>query len=100
MAGHALYGADAIVTATPALAALRDEPTLGINARDRDRLGVHDGDFVRVTTARGSIDLLVRTDARTPAGTAWMAVNAGGPGAPDLIDVTSPVTELRVETIA
>ena len=100
MAGHALYGADAVVAATPALAALMREPTLGLSARDRDRLGVHDGDRVRVTTVRGSVDLAVQTDAQTPAGTAWIVANAAGPGAPDLIDLTSPVTELRVETIS
>ena len=100
VAGHALYGADAVVAATPALAALMREPTLGLSARDRDRLGVHDGDRVRVTTVRGSVDLAVQTDAQTPAGTAWIVANAAGPGAPDLIDLTSPVTELRVETIS
>jgi len=30
---------------------------------------------------------------------AFIAANASGPGAPDLIDVERPVTDLRVETI-
>ena len=99
VAGHALYGADAVVAATPHLAAFMDEPTLGISARDRDRLGVADGTLVRVTSARGSVDLPVRTDPRLVAGTAFIPVNVAGPGAPDLIDVATTVTDLRVESI-
>jgi len=99
VSGHALYGADPVVTDTPTLAPLVRPATLGLHARDRDRLGVHDGDRVRVSTARGSVDLDVRTDPDTLPGTAWIAANAPGPGAPDLIDATTPITELRVETI-
>ena len=83
----------------PHLAAFMDEPTLGISARDRDRLGVADGTLVRVTSARGSVDLPVRTDPHLVAGTAFIPVNVAGPGAPDLIDVATTVTDLRVESI-
>jgi hypothetical protein len=54
---------------------------------------------VRVSAARGSVDLPVTTDANVPPGTAFIAANTTGPGAADLIDVDAPVTELRVETI-
>jgi anaerobic selenocysteine-containing dehydrogenase len=99
VAGHTLYGSEAVVVATPALAALVSDTTLGVNPRDRDRLGVADGDVVRVTSLGGSIDLPVRDDPDTEQGSAFIAVNRAGPGAADLIDVTAPVTELRVETI-
>ena len=100
VAAQTLYGADDVVAATPALALLMRSPELGLSARDRDRLGVRDGDRVRVTTARGSVDLVVRTDARVVAGTAFLATNVAGPGALDLIDVAVAVTDLRVQTIS
>jgi NADH-quinone oxidoreductase subunit G len=100
VAGHTLYGSEAVVVATPALAKLVDQTALGLNARDRDRLGVAEGDVVRVTSLAGSIDLPVRDDPNAEPGAAFIAVNRAGPGAPDLIDVTAPVTELRVETIS
>jgi NADH-quinone oxidoreductase subunit G len=99
VAGHALYGADAVVAATPALAPMLRRPALGVSARDRDRLGVPDGARVRVTTPSGSVELPVQTDDRVASGTAFIATNASGPGAPDLIDIDRPVTDLRVETI-
>ncbi len=58
-----------------------------------------EGGRVRITSAAGSIDLPVRDDPDVESGSAFIAVNRAGPGAPDLIDITSPVTELRVETI-
>jgi NADH-quinone oxidoreductase subunit G len=100
VAGRTLYGSEDVVAATPALASLVDETALGLSARDRDRLGVHEGDVVRVTSLGGSIDLPVRDDPHAEPGSAFIAVNRAGPGAPDLIEVTAPVTELRVETIS
>ena len=100
VAGHALYGADAIVAATPALAAHLEEPTLGISARDRDRLGVADGTRVRVTSARGAVELPIRTDPRVAPSTAFLAANLPGPGAGDLIDADAAVTEVRVENLS
>jgi len=100
VAGHALYGADAGVAATPALAARLEEPTLGISPRDRERLGVADGTRVRVTSARGAVELPIRTDPRVAAGTAFIAANLAGPGAGDLIDAAAPVTEVRVENLS
>jgi NADH-quinone oxidoreductase subunit G len=100
VAGHTLYGSEDVVVATPALASLVPETALGLNARDRDRLGVQEGDVVRVTSLGGSIDLPVRDDPNVEPGSAFIAVNRAGPGAADLIEVSAPVTELRVETIS
>jgi NADH-quinone oxidoreductase subunit G len=99
VAGPTLYGDDAVVAASPALAPLRRPTTLAVSARDRERLGVDDGDVVRVSATRGSVDLPLTTDANLPPGTAFIAANTTGPGATDLIDIDAPVTELRVETI-
>ena len=74
-------------------------PRLLVHPFDRDRIGVADGDVVRATTGRGSVELPIHADADTPQGVAFVAVNQAGPGAADLIDLTLPVTDLRVETV-
>jgi anaerobic selenocysteine-containing dehydrogenase len=100
VAGRTLYGSDAIVVASPALAGLADDQArLLVNPRDRDRIGVADGDNVRVSSTRATLDLPILADRATPVGVAFLAVNRSGPGASDLIDVSSPVTDLRVETL-
>ena len=54
---------------------------------------------MRVTSARGTITVPVLADAATAPGTAFMPFAQRGPVGPnDLIDITAPVTELRVET--
>ena len=101
VAGRTLYGSDRVVAASPSIAGLAEEvAVLLVSPRDRDRLGVADGDRVRVSTARGSVELPLRGDSMTPLGVAFVAVNRMGLGAPDLIDATATVTDLRVETLA
>jgi NADH-quinone oxidoreductase subunit G len=98
--GRTLYGTDRAVQESPSLARLAEvESVLLVNRIDRDRIGVADGDPVRVTSARGTIEVAVRADAATPQGTAFLAINRDGPGAAELVDLTEPVTDLRVETL-
>ncbi len=99
VAGRELYGSDRIVVASPSLARLARGPRLLVHPFDRDRIGVADGDVVRATTGRGSVEMPIQADAGTPQGVAFVAVNQAGPGAADLIDLTQPVTDLRVETV-
>jgi len=100
VADHALYDHSRQVQETPALKALVAEPVLLLNRRDRDRLGVSDGDQVRASSARGSIEVPVHADDATPAGCASLPINLPRSGAADLIDVTQPVTDIRLETLA
>ncbi len=96
-----LYGNDRVVTASPSLANLSGgEALLLVNRRDRERIGVEDGTRVRVISPRASLDLPLHTDASTPEGVGFLAVNRAGPGAPELIDIAAHVTDVRVETIS
>jgi anaerobic selenocysteine-containing dehydrogenase len=72
---------------------------LRLNPFEIDRLGVPDGGTVRVTGARSSLTLPVVADPGLPRGSAALAFNVGLPGAADLIDATTAVTEVRVETL-
>ncbi len=98
--GRTLYGSETIVAASPVLARLAPDGALLVSPRDRDRIGVADGDRVRVTSPRGTLELPVQGDPATPLGVAFLAINRAGPGAADLVDVSAPVTDLRVETIS
>jgi predicted molibdopterin-dependent oxidoreductase YjgC len=100
VAARTLYGTARAVLESPALAAFAPvESVLLVHRVDRDRIGVADGDRVRVTSARGTVELPLAADRSTAQGTAFLAVNRHGPGASELIDPNEPVTDLRVETL-
>ena len=99
VSSRVLYDGGVMVQATPAFASLVRPVELRLNAADRDRIGVADGDRVRITSARGQLDLVVRADTGVSAGTAVLAWNLPGAGAGSLIDASAPVTDLRVESI-
>ena len=99
VAARTLYDAGRTVSASPSLAPLAPGAALIVHPTDLSRVGVVDeGAMVRVTSARGTIELPVRTDTAIAPGTCFIPFAQGDPGANDLIDVTAPVTELRVET--
>jgi anaerobic selenocysteine-containing dehydrogenase len=70
-----------------------------VHPHDLADIGVEEGAQVRVTSARATITLPVRTHPTVPAGTARLSFTADGRGAAELIDTTAMVTDLRVETI-
>ena len=101
VATRTLYGSDRVVAASPSLARLAENGArLLVHPRDRDALGVADGARVRVSAARSTVELSIQADLGTPQGTAFVASNRTGPGAGDLIDVGTPVTDLRIETVS
>jgi anaerobic selenocysteine-containing dehydrogenase len=95
VAARTLYGTDRAVLESPALAAFAPiESVLLVHRVDRDRIGVADGDRVRISSARGTVELPIVADRSTPQGTAFLAVNRQGPGASELVDPNEPVTDL------
>ncbi|HEX4489597.1 MAG TPA: NADH-quinone oxidoreductase subunit NuoG [Acidimicrobiia bacterium] len=97
--GHTLYEGGRTVVSSPPLAGLVQPRRLRVNASDLTRIGVDDGATVRVTSARGSLDVALHVDASLPAGVARLDFTPGARGAADLIDVSAPVTDVRVETL-
>jgi NADH-quinone oxidoreductase subunit G len=95
-----LYDLGTQVQAAPSLAGLAAGPSVAASAADLDRLGVADGDQVRLSSARGSLVVQVRLDPGVPAGVVAMALNQGDPDPTVLIDATAAVTEVRVETLS
>jgi anaerobic selenocysteine-containing dehydrogenase len=100
VSSRTLYGNDRSVLESPSLTPLAPlDAVLHVHRIDRDRIGVADGDRVRVTSARGSVELALVADSATPQGVAFLAANREGPGIGELVDPAEPVTDLRVETI-
>lgn len=94
-----LYDGGRIVVETPSLAPLRKDPVLLVHAQDLARIGVDEGTPVRVTSSRATVTLPVLVHPSVPAGMARLPFTADGRGAAELIDTTTVVTDLRVETI-
>jgi anaerobic selenocysteine-containing dehydrogenase len=100
VSGRKLYDAGVVVQHCPSLAHLTPGARLGVNPFDLDRLGLHTGDRAKATSARGSAVFEVQVDEGVPRGSASLTFNQPGDASPSsLIDVTQPVTELRVETV-
>ncbi|HWJ63391.1 MAG TPA: NADH-quinone oxidoreductase subunit NuoG [Acidimicrobiales bacterium] len=95
-----LFDQGTIVQAAPSLAGLAAGPAVYANPADLDRLGVGAADRVKISSARGSLTTAVKPDADVPVGTVAIAVGQSELSPGVLIDATSPVTEVRVETIA
>jgi len=97
--GRSLYDAGRINSESPSLAPLAPGQMLLVHPKDFDRVGVAPGGRVRVVSARGSVQLPLRPDPSTPEGVAFLSFNQPGEGAADLIDISAPVNDIRVETL-
>ncbi|MFM7044144.1 MAG: molybdopterin dinucleotide binding domain-containing protein, partial [Ilumatobacteraceae bacterium] len=64
-----------------------------------ERIGVAPGSRVRVANGRGAITMTIAADESLLRGTAWVPFNREGGPIGELIDVMSPVNDVRIETI-
>jgi anaerobic selenocysteine-containing dehydrogenase len=71
-----------------------------VNPTDLERLGLTNGDSVRVTSSRGAITIPAEADVSVPKGIAVISFDQPGPGAADLIDTASMITDVRLETLS
>ncbi|MHB8430754.1 MAG: NADH-quinone oxidoreductase subunit NuoG [Acidimicrobiales bacterium] len=101
VATRRLYDRGSAVSRVPALGALVQPAPLRVNPHDLDALGVTSGASVRLRTATASAVLEVIPDPSLPRQVAAVDFNvelAEGTAA-DLIDVSHPVVEFRLETL-
>ena len=99
VSGRRLYDGGRIVTETPVLHERFERPRLHVNPQDASRLGVADGQEVRLVSSHGTLTYPVVSDPGVPAGIASLDFAADGTGAALLIDAAEPVTDVRVETV-
>jgi NADH-quinone oxidoreductase subunit G len=99
VAARKLYDAGTLVQRSPSLAPLAPGEAVRVNPADLERLGVTAGDALRVTSSRTTLTLPAEADPGVPRGVAVLPFDQPGPGAADLIDVTAPVTDVRLENL-
>jgi NADH-quinone oxidoreductase subunit G len=99
VATRTLWDNGTLVQHSPSLASLPPPLRLRVNPYDLDRLGVRSGGQVRVISPRTSMVLDVLADTGVPRGSASLVFNLPRDGAADLMDATSPVTDVRIETL-
>jgi predicted molibdopterin-dependent oxidoreductase YjgC len=92
-----LYDAAVFTARSPALAELPRGARVDLNPGDADRRGFADGAPVRLIAPRTSIVLAARADERVPRGVARIAYNQPGGAVNEILDVSLPVTDVRIE---
>jgi len=70
-----------------------------VHPLDLDRMGVTEGDEVRLIGIKSSIVLAIRGDDRVPRGVVWSPFNQRGGRIADMIDASADVIDLRIERI-
>jgi NADH-quinone oxidoreductase subunit G len=100
VASRTLYDEGAANSASPALAALVQPASLRVNPSDLDDLGVAAGGEVRIRTATAEAVVVAIPDPSLPPRVVATVFNVpfGEGTVADLIDSSSPVVELRMET--
>jgi NADH-quinone oxidoreductase subunit G len=93
-----LYDDGVALRTSDHLAKLAPGAVLHLNETDANRLGVSSGAHLKVSNAKGSLTVPAAIDAGVPKGVARIAFNQPGISAGTLIDATSLVTDVTVET--
>jgi NADH-quinone oxidoreductase subunit G len=98
--GRMLYSESVGTVQSPSLKPLAPGATLHVHPLDLPRIGVTEGHQVTVTSTRTSLVLPVVADEGVVRGTVWAPFDQPGADIRELIDVTVPVIDVRVERLA
>ena len=66
------YNACAMTDKTEGINEIAGSSFIEVNTRDAERLGIRDGDRVRVSSRRGSVESTARVSGKTGEGETWM----------------------------
>ncbi len=100
VSGRSLWDAGTAVAHSPSLSGLHPKPAARLHPDDLGRLDLAAGSIVRVSTARGSLDLPVAAEPGLAPGTVAVTFNLPGASAAGLIDSRGPVTKVAVSATA
>jgi predicted molibdopterin-dependent oxidoreductase YjgC len=99
---RSLYDRGSLLEASPSLAPLVPAQQLRLPLEEIDRLGLSEGEEVRVRSGRGELVAPVRRDASLPPGVAVLSHNVQGEeegGANLLVDADEPCQTVRLESV-
>ncbi len=94
-----LYDRAVFTSRSPSLAGLARTQHAALNPHELDRLGIGDGDRLRVSTPRAETVVAVVADAGVPRGCIAMPFNVAPDGPGDMIDSSQRVVDVKVETV-
>jgi NADH-quinone oxidoreductase subunit G len=97
VSGRKLYDVGTHVQFSPNLAGLVQPMSLRVNPITLHAMGIS-GEKVRVRSSRGETQLTVKADETVPRGVAVWPFNVDSQSPADHIDVSQPVTNVRLET--
>ena len=98
VATRKLYDLGTRTQASPSLAGLTPGTVLRVNPYDFDRLGVGEGQTLRVKSPKGAVDVEIVSDPGVVRHTAAVHTNQPDVEVSALIDAGQPVTDIRIET--
>ena len=82
---------------SPSLAPLATPSTAHMNPLDLGPLGISAGEEVRIVGPRGALVVAVTPDERVARGSLRVPLNVPGASIAEIVDLASPVTDVRVE---
>ena len=91
-----LLGDETTLRPTPELMEMVPEPYVELNRAHAERLGLSDGQLVRLSTAKGTIQRVARVNGRCPAGVCFSPDNLGYPRINELLDWNVPHTTVQI----
>ena len=97
VATRRMYDNGTMVQACPASAGLAAAVQVRLHPSDFAKLGVEAGTLVKIVSGKGELMAPIAVDPGVPMGSAVVPANAPDANANRLIDVTTPVTDVRVE---
>lgn len=98
VATRKLYDLGTLVQHSRSLSGLLPGTVLRVNPYDFDRLGVADGQVVKVKTPRAALSARVCVDQGVPRGSAAVYVNQPDLRITELMDAAQRVTDVRLDT--
>ncbi len=95
-----LIGHETLIEITPQLLATSPEPLVDINRTDAARLGIGQGQTVRLRTERGAVTRQAQVSGRVPAGVVYTPDNLDSPRINALLDWQHEATTVQLEPVA
>ena len=95
-----LVGHETLIEITPQLLATSPQPLVDINRADAARLGIGNGQAVRLRTERGAVSRPARISGRVPAGVVYTPDNLDSPRINALLDWQHKTTTVQLEPVA
>jgi formate dehydrogenase major subunit/formate dehydrogenase alpha subunit len=100
VSARSLYDRGSMVQHCASMAHLGPGPRVRVNPHDLERLGLKSGARVRLVSSRTTVEVPVTAWTGVPRGSISITFNQPGTvSAADIVDVSQPVTDLRLETL-